>query len=68
MRRLNVKFLICLVVPVALIAAGVHLLWAINVDRTTNLILEKGESALEQGDLRTALNYYTQYLNPRSPL
>jgi len=62
MRRLNLKFLVVLVVATCVVGLGVHLLHGFNVRSSSKVVLGKADDAREKGDLRTAVRYYGEYL------
>jgi len=62
MKRLNLKFLLFLLVPVLLAAVGAHFLREGNVKKTEGMWLESGLKAKEEGRPREALELLSKYL------
>jgi tetratricopeptide (TPR) repeat protein len=61
-RRLNAKRLACLLIPAALLAAGVHWLHASQVQGSARGLLWQAERAEARDDLPTAARYLSRYL------
>jgi tetratricopeptide (TPR) repeat protein len=63
MRRLNTKFIVGLIILVALLVTGSYLLWTYNVSHRSYRLLEKARTAEKAGDFDKAIRFYAQYLN-----
>ena len=63
MRRLNIKFIVGLIILVALLVTGSYLLWTYNVSHRSYRLLEKARTAEKAGDFDKAIRFYAQYLN-----
>ena len=61
-RRLNVKFLILLLIASALLGGGVHLLHGFQQGRSAGGLLRRAEQAERRGDLAGAETYLSRYL------
>src|SRR3954452_12238011 len=61
-RRLNVKFLIGLLVVTALLGGGVHLVHGFQVKRNAGALLRRAEQAEKKGDLEEDEKYLSRYL------
>ena len=62
MKRLNLKFLALLLIPVGLAAIGIHFLHDNNVKRTEEMWLDAANKAEAAGKLPEALNELAKYL------
>src|SRR5690242_5664268 len=61
-RRLDFKFLACLLAAVAVAAVGVHFLHAFQVHRNAHSLLQQADRAGEQGNPEKAAEYLRRYL------
>src|SRR3954454_19256687 len=65
MRRLNLVFLAVLLVVVALLGGGMHLVHGFQVRRNASAFLDRAHRAEAKNDLETAEESLGQYLNLR---
>jgi tetratricopeptide (TPR) repeat protein len=61
-RRLNNRFLVCLVAGLTLVGSGVHLLHTWQVRRNLGTLLDLAEHAKQEGKPERALDYFDLYL------
>ena len=63
MKRLNVKLLLILVVAVVALSTGVAVVHAIQMNRNSDSLLKRAESAKTAGDKSQAIFYFRRYLS-----
>lgn len=61
-RRLNLVFLAIVLVPILVLAGGVHLLHGVQIEKSTVLLKQKAEEARKQGDDAEALRSLQRYI------
>lgn len=64
--RVNYRLLIGLIVGSLVCSALVFGLWKFQIDRKSGVLISEAEKALEEGDVRRAVEFYGQYLTIRS--
>jgi len=65
MKRLNIKLAVSLVIGLTVLAAGVHLLHAFQVERNAEGVLEEAHELRAKGDLQEAQVFAMRFLNLR---
>jgi tetratricopeptide (TPR) repeat protein len=61
-RKLNVKLLACLVLPLILLGVGVHFLHGFQVSRNADFLLRRAQKAKDEGNLKEQKKYLELYI------
>ncbi len=63
MKRINVKLLLILVITVVVLSTGVAVVHAIQMNRNSESLLKRAETAKSSGDTAQAIFFYRRYLS-----